>query len=136
MKKLAIVLFVLIILPVGFSVVNAGQDLVETVANGCKTEIEKYCAQVTPGEGRVLSCLYAYNDKLSAKCEYALYDAAVQLERAVAALSYVANECDADLDKFCQSIAPGEGRLLQCLEKNEKQVSARCIDALKDVGLK
>ena len=136
MKKIAILFFVLAILPLGISAANAEQNLVETVANGCKTEIEKYCAQVTPGEGRVLACLYSHGDKLSAKCEYALYDAAVQLERAVAALSYVANECDADLDKFCQSVAPGEGRLIQCLEKNEKNVSARCNNALKDVGLK
>ncbi len=71
-----------------------------------------------------------------AKCEYALYDAAVQLERAVAALSYVANECDADLEKYCRSIAPGEGRLLECLEKHDKQVSERCKQAVKDVGLK
>ena len=136
MKKIVIVLFVFAILPLGINGANAEQNLVETVKNGCKTEIEEYCAKVTPGEGRVLACLYSHGDKLSAKCEYALYDAAVQLERAVAALSYVANECDADLDKFCQSVAPGEGRLLECLEKNEKQVSARCIDALKDVGLK
>ena len=136
MKKLLIVLFVLAILPLAISGANAEKDLVQTVKNGCKTEIEQFCAKVTPGQGRVLACLYSHGDKLSAKCEYALYDAAVQLERAVAALSYVANECDADLEKFCQSVAPGEGRLLQCLEKNEKNVSARCNNALKDVGLK
>ena len=115
---------------------TAEQDLLQSVADGCKAEIGKYCGQVTPGQGRVLACLYAHGDKLSAKCEYALYDAAVQLERAVAALGYVANECDADLDKFCSSVAAGEGRLLQCLEKNDKQVSGRCKEALKEVGLK
>ncbi len=126
----------LAILPLGITSANAQQDLVETVANDCKMEIEKYCGQVTPGQGRVLACLYAHGDKLSAKCEYALYDAAVQLERAVAALSYVANECDADLEKNCGSIEPGEGRLLECLEKHDKQVSGRCKEALKEVGLK
>jgi hypothetical protein len=115
---------------------TAEQDLLQSVADGCKAEIGKYCGQVTPGQGRVLACLYAHGDKLSAKCEYALYDAAVQLERAVAALGYVANECDADLEKFCSSVAAGEGRLLQCLEKNDKQVSGRCKEALKEVGLK
>ena len=115
---------------------TAEQDLLQSVADGCKAEIDNYCSQVTPGQGRVLACLYAHGDKLSAKCEYALYDAAVQLERAVAALGYVANECDADLDKFCSSVAAGEGRLLQCLEKNDKQVSGRCKEALKEVGLK
>ena len=115
---------------------SAEQDLLQSVADGCKAEIDTYCSKVTPGQGRVLACLYAHGDKLSAKCEYALYDAAVQLERAVAALGYVANECDADLEKLCSSVAAGEGRLLQCLEKNDKQVSGRCKAALKEVGLK
>lgn len=113
----------------------AMDSLVETVANGCKTEIETHCKDVTPGEGRVLACLYAYEDKLSGKCEYALYDAAVQLERAIAALSYVANECADDLDANCASVEGGEGRLLACLEEHEKKVSDRCKQAVKDVGL-
>lgn len=136
MKRMFIVLIALAVLSLLVSVANAQQGLVETVANGCKMEIEKYCAQVTPGEGRVLACLYAHEDKLSGKCEYALYDAAVQLERAVAALSYVANECDADLEKYCESIEPGKGRLLDCLEKHDKKISGRCKQAIKDVGLK
>ena len=139
MKKYNVCLskmFVMIGLIFTITSANAQQDLLETVADGCKMEIEKYCGQVTPGQGRVLACLFAHGDKLSAKCEYALYDAAVQLERAVAALSYVANECDADLEKYCVSIAPGEGRLLECIEKHDKQVSERCKQAIKDVGLK
>ena len=114
----------------------AGQDLVKVVADGCKTELESYCKDVTPGEGRILACLFAHGDKLSGKCEYALYDASVQLERAVAALGYVANECADDLDKYCSGVAAGEGRLLDCIEKNDKNVSSRCKDAMKEVGLK
>jgi hypothetical protein len=136
MKQTRIFLVSLAVLLLGFTGVNAGQGLVETVANGCKIEIEKYCSQVTPGQGRILACLYAHEDKLSAKCEYALYDAAAQLERAVAALSYVANECNEDLEKYCESIEPGKGRLLECLDKHDKQVSKRCKQAIKDVGLK
>jgi hypothetical protein len=136
MKPTRIFLVALAVLLFGVTGANAGQGLIETVANGCKMELEKYCSQVTPGQGRVLACLYAHEDKLSGKCEYALYDAAVQLERAVAALSYVANECNADLEKYCESIEPGKGRLLDCLDKHEKQVSKRCKQAIKDVGLK
>jgi len=136
MKRTMMVLIALAFLPLLVTAATAQQSLIETVANGCKIEIEKYCSQVTPGQGRILACLYAHEDKLSAKCEYALYDAAVQLERAVAALSYVANECDADLEKYCSSIAPGEGRLLECIDKHDKQASKRCKQAVKDVGLK
>jgi len=136
MKRMMIAFAVLAMLAMFGTSIAADQNLVETVLNGCKVELEKYCSQVTPGQGRILGCLYAYQDKLSGKCEYALYDAAVQLERAVAALAYVANECDNDLDKLCSSVPVGEGRLLKCLEKNDAQVSGRCKQALKEVGLK
>ena len=136
MKRTLIVLITLGMMSLFFTHAVAGENLVQTVTDGCKVELEKYCKDVTPGEGRVLACLYAYGDKLSPKCEYALYDAAAQLERAVAALSYVANECDEDLDKYCSAVTPGEGRLLNCLEKKSKQLAKRCKEALKDVGLK
>jgi Cysteine rich repeat len=115
---------------------SAQETLIETVANGCKTEITTYCKDVKPGEGRILACLYAYEDKLSGKCEYALYDAAARLERAVAALTYVAKECEADIVANCSGVKAGEGRVLQCLEKNEAKVSTRCKGAIRDVGLK
>jgi len=115
---------------------KAGQAIVDTVANGCKVEIESYCNGVTPGEGRVLACLYARQDKLSSACEYALYDAAVQLERAVSLLTFVASECKDDLVKHCQSVEVGEGRLLQCLEDNKADVSNRCKSAVKAAGMK
>ena len=116
--------------------VAAEQDLVKSVAQGCKAELETYCKDVTPGDGRILACLYAYGDKLSGRCEYALYDAAAQLERAVAALAYVANECADDLNQHCSNVAVGQGRLLDCLEKNDKNISTRCRSALTEVGLK
>ncbi len=117
-------------------VVSAQQKLIESVSKGCEKELKTYCKDVTPGEGRVLACLYAHEDKLSGQCEYALYDAAAQLERALNALSYAANECRDDLTKFCSDIKPGGGRLMQCIDKNDANVSKRCKQALKDTGLK
>ena len=111
-------------------------QLTETVKNGCQQELSTYCKDVTPGEGRVLACLYAHNDKLSAKCEYALYDAAAQLERAVTALAYAAHECDDDLETYCADVPMGQGRLLDCIAQNETKISRRCLDALKETGLK
>jgi len=112
------------------------QGLVETVAKGCQKELAAYCKDVTPGEGRILACLYARADKLSGQCEYALFDAAAQLERAVGALTYLASECGDDLEKHCADVHAGEGRLLDCLDKNKKKTSSRCRQALKDTGLK
>ena len=111
------------------------ETLLEATTKACQSELENYCAQVTPGEGRLLACLYAHGDKLSGKCEYALYDAAAQLERAVAALTYLVNECADDLETHCQGVQAGEGRLLQCLDSKGEEVSQRCRSALADVGL-
>jgi len=116
------------------TVAGAADDLVDTVAKGCENELKSYCSDVTPGEGRILACIYSRNDKLSNQCEYALYDAAVQLERAVQALVYVVNECEADIEKHCSDIMPGEGRIAACLVNNKSNVSKRCKQAVEDVG--
>jgi len=136
MRKRVILLAVVAMFFVSISSAWAVENVVETVATGCEKELTTYCKDVTPGEGRILACLYAHSDKLTGQCEYALYDAAAQLERFVAALGYVANECDADMDKFCAQVAVGEGRILKCLDKNASKISARCTQALKDVGAK
>ncbi len=136
MRKLGLYLLTLGVILLSVSPAMAQQSLVSTVAEGCKAEIERYCANVTAGEGRVLACLYAYNDRLSGRCEYALFDAASQLQRAVSALAYAAHECTSDLEKYCADVAAGKGRLLECLQRSDAKVSGRCKQALKDVGLK
>jgi hypothetical protein len=113
---------------------SAQETVVDTVAKGCEKELKEFCAKVTPGEGRILACLYAFQDKLSARCEYALYDAGAQLEHAVATLTYLTNECGDDLKKHCGAIKPGEGRVIDCMKKNEKALSSRCSQAIKDTG--
>ena len=115
---------------------RVAESLVTTIETGCKTELKSYCSQVTPGEGRIIACLYSRNDKISGRCEYALYDAAAQLERFIDTLSYLAQECNNDLEKYCGSVRAGEGRLAECLlEKNKDKISNRCSQAAKDVGL-
>jgi hypothetical protein len=113
---------------------SAQQSLSEHVAEGCKTELETYCSQVTPGQSRLLACIYAHNDKLSGQCEKALYDAAVALERAINTIAYVANQCRADIESKCAKIQPGQGRIAQCLADNKSSLSPPCSQALTDVG--
>ena len=137
MKKMVIVSMSLcLVVLFGGLVLAEEMGPVEIVADGCNKEIATYCKGVTPGEGRVLACLFAYEDKLSNRCEYALYDAAAQLERAIAALTFLANECKDDLKTYCSNIKPGEGRLINCIDKNMEKVSSRCKQAIKDVSKK
>lgn len=79
---------------------------------------------------------YLEHIKLSAECLFALYDAAVQLERAVAALSCDVKECSDDLSQLCQHVRARDGRLIECLEINDSTVTFHCKEALINVSLK
>lgn len=143
MKKVTVVVAVMFLACVAvpfFAAEDPVKKVVEgalgTAVQGCEKELTTYCKDVTPGDGRILACLYAFQDKLSPRCEYALYDSAAQLDRALNALVYAANECRDDLKSYCADVKPGEGRLRDCLDKNEAKVSDRCKAAMKDVGLK
>ena len=136
MKRLATRLFALLTLAVMAAPATAQTGgLVKIVEDGCKQEIDDYCEDVTPGQGRILACLYSRNDKLSGRCEYALYDAASRLERAIEGLSYVAKECQVDLNKWCEFVQAGEGRLRACLLERQAELTPRCKQATDDVGL-
>jgi Cysteine rich repeat len=119
---------ILVIAPAG------AQTLVEHVTQSCKTELTTYCSQVTPGENRVLACIYAHGDKLSGQCEKALYDAAAALERAINTIAYVANQCRSDIESKCAEVQPGQGWIAQCLADNKNSLSQTCSEALTDVG--
>jgi len=134
--RLLLILGVGLMLCARSSVAAAASEmsLTDQVKEGCKAELDTHCKGVTPGEGRLLACLYAYEDKLSVRCDYALYDAAVRLERAVMALSYGATECKSDIEKHCAAVQAGEGRIVDCLKKQGEKVSQRCRQAMKDLG--
>jgi hypothetical protein len=117
----------------GLSGPVAAQGIVETVQTGCAAEIESFCSQVSPGEGRLLACFYAHEDKLSGQCQYALYSAAAQLDQAVSALNYVATQCEDDLITHCANVQIGEGRVLECLRAHADSVSPACTQAVNDV---
>lgn len=115
---------------------GAAETLADSIKKACNKELSTFCKGVPQGEGRILACLYAFEDKVSDKCVYAVYDAAAQLEQAATAVKFAASECKADLQKFCADVKPGQGRGLACLDKHDKDVSQACKDALKQTGLK
>lgn len=113
----------------------AAEDIVESARTGCKADIDSYCKDVTEGEGRVLSCLSAHEDKLSARCVYSLFDANAQLERFAAAMVYVGSACKADLEKNCANVEVGGGKLATCLHEHKATLAPACSQAIKDTQL-
>jgi hypothetical protein len=133
MRKMKSLLMIALFALTGLSGPVMAQGIVETVEKGCAAEIESFCSQVSPGEGRMLACFYAHEDKLSGQCQYALYSASAQLDQAVSALNYVATQCEDDLMTHCANVQIGEGRVLECLRANADSVSPACTQAVNDV---
>ena len=126
MRKVIVSSLVVVSLLLTAGWAQAEDSLVEGVKKACHKELSTFCKGVQPGEGRILACLYAFQDRVSGKCEYAIYDAAAQLEQAATALKFAAAECKDDLLKYCGNVEVGNGRVKACLDKNEKSLSDKC----------
>jgi len=136
MRKLIVFLVVVVSVLLTRGWARAEDSLIEGVKKACHKELTTFCKGVQAGEGRVLACLYAFQDRVSGKCEYAIYDAAAQLDHAATALKFAATECKDDLLKYCGNVQVGNGRVKACLDKNEKALSDKCKDALKQTGVR
>ena len=129
-NKIKLLLGTLLLLGAGQSF--AGDTLLDHVLNACKDDLQQYCSQVTPGEGRLLYCVAAHEDKISGQCDYALYQAASLLDQLSAAIVYVAQSCENEIKTLCSDVQPGEGRILACLDKNDDKVGDTCKKAIAD----
>ena len=131
MKRIAMTLTTLLLVFAG-SATMAQDSLLEYLVESCEADLKQYCSQVTPGEGRLLHCMAAHEDKISGRCEYAFYQAATLLEQLSAAITYVAMECKTDIETHCGDIAVGEGRILACLSEHESEIAESCKKAIAD----
>lgn len=117
------------------------QTLVEYAYNACKISIDAFCDEVTPGEGRLLYCLAAHEDKISYDCEYALYTAATVIQELTVAIveelndavEYLASECGTDIEEHCADVPVGEGRILMCLDENADDLTKECTTAVTNI---
>ena len=116
----SIVIAASVLLPVG-----AGSQQTPDLGP-CKEDFAKFCHGVRPGGGRILRCMKLHLGELNPDCRVYLGQEA---GKAVAAKAKEA--CQADMDKFCPGVQPGEGRLLQCLDAHKQQLSRSCNEIRK-----
>lgn len=134
MRKNALIVVVAVLM-LSVTGAFAQESIIDEVMTACEPEITAYCSQVTMGEGRLLACFYAHEDKLSGRCQYALYQAVADLEDFAAAITHIATQCEDDLMKFCAEVELGEGRVGTCLLEHKAEVTEACSQAMDDVGL-
>ena len=114
------------------SVTSAEETLLDYVVESCETELVDYCSTVTPGDSRLLLCMAAHEDKISAQCAIALYQAAAILEELTDTIADLAESCAVDLETHCLDTPVGEGRLLMCLEDNADDLTESCKAAIAE----
>ncbi|HEX5787449.1 MAG TPA: hypothetical protein VFY03_04680 [Woeseiaceae bacterium] len=121
----------LLLLVLGLGGAAAAQDtLLEYVTEECQADLDKFCAEVTPGEGRLMYCAAAYQDQLSGQCKGALANAALLMADLSNTIAVVAEACETELMTHCADVEVGEGRVLQCLDDHEAELGAECNEVL------
>ncbi|MFO1150713.1 MAG: cysteine rich repeat-containing protein [Alsobacter sp.] len=99
---------------------------VSKIRDACAADVQKFCSTVTPGEGRILLCMEAHEDKISTKCDFALFEASRNLERALDKVEMAADACWPDIQKSCADAVPGGGNILQCLASKKETLGKAC----------
>jgi Cysteine rich repeat len=97
----------------------------------CSEDIKKYCSTVTPGEGRILHCMQAHEDKISPQCAYDLNEVELLVYETSDDLRDAVNACRGDIEKLCANTQPGQGRIAACLAANSGSASQNCLAAVR-----
>ena len=63
---------------VGKTIMEKLTAKIAKLESACAKDIKKYCRDVTPGEGRMIYCMQAHEDKISPKCAFELGEAAIE----------------------------------------------------------
>ena len=133
-------LFALLIVGAASAETSLGKTMLEKLAGevsklgrACAKDIKTYCRTVTPGEGRIIYCMQAHEDKITAKCAFQLEETASAVQASADSLKDTVIACNAELRGVCSKTVPGEGRIAACLITNKSTASKQCQEAIQKV---
>jgi cysteine rich repeat protein/PRC-barrel domain protein len=92
---------------------------IQRLEGACGEDIEQFCSDVTPGGGRMASCMDAYSDQLSRSCSFALSRAADRIQQAV---EYFADTCMSAVQQQCGNA----DNMRQCLQQKNASLPHSC----------
>lgn len=110
-------------------------NAVKIVGDGCSKEINTFCANVAPGEHRILNCLTSHENQLSDGCDAAIAKGKATISEALGDANFFGAKCGPDIKLLCSDVRPGEGRMLGCLVEHNTNITMRCYGALVDLNL-
>ncbi len=106
---------------------NLYSYLMPTNLKACQKDVDKICALVRPGEGRIQNCLMDNKTILSRPCMAAQRAIANNYEKRFA---FIMSDCKKEELNFCSHLRRYAFRVTNCLKsefsKNKKAFSANC----------
>ncbi|MBO6893759.1 MAG: hypothetical protein JJ866_17585 [Roseibium sp.] len=109
-----------------FAVLTSAPVASQGFLEACEKEIVEYCSAVEPGNGRLVSCLYAHETKVSDKCGDSFDDIADVIDNMFFTIGSALAICAVDLEQYCAGTQFGQGRLISCLAKAEGDLQPEC----------
>ena len=85
----------------------------------CADDVQKFCKDVQPGEGRIAKCLKEHEADLSRACKRQM----IEVKKRVHEFREV---CEDDVLRLCAGVKPGGGRIIKCLKEHESELSPEC----------
>ena len=109
-------------------------DPIERAIVACEYELTHFCSTVTPGEGRLMMCLGAHEDKISLGCAIAVYDAAVAIDALAGLIAAIGTACEQEIVDPCATPASdteivvevGQGQVVACLAAHQAKLGNAC----------
>ena len=92
----------------------------------CKGDVEKFCKDVKPGDGRMVGCLRSNQASLSGSCKEQMDAMEEHRHQMGEKAHHMAEACKTDMQQYCKDVKPGEGRMARCLKENEAKLSESC----------
>ena len=105
----------------------------EKIQTACGEDTKSFCGNVSRGEGKLLLCIMAHEDKISIKCAFELGEAATSVQTTADALKEAVIACKAEISGVCGKTLPGQGRIAACLLSNKSTASAGCVEAIQKI---
>jgi hypothetical protein len=92
--------------------------------DACRADVERLCAGISPGGGRISACLKANEAQVSPGCRAELASVARKVKEVGAA-------CEDDVRSFCADVKPGQWAVLRCLADNKFSLAPACQEVIR-----
>mmetsp|Transcript_18814 Transcript_18814/g.52452 ORF Transcript_18814/g.52452 Transcript_18814/m.52452 type:complete len:892 (-) Transcript_18814:83-2758(-) len=88
------------------------------LAEACRDDVSRFCGDVEGGNGRVHTCLRKNREQLSQKCKDEERKLNIIQSENIDLRPRLKMLCRGERAVFCNSVAPGKGRVVRCLQES------------------